>query len=110
MQKRTYRILAVLWAFIILLVSALPGAEISKTGVGEPGSSAAHFGEFLVFGFLLIRAYPESKSPVTLCIFYGIMTEVLQLYVPGRFFSYVDIAMNGAGAIFGLGTVKLIKI
>lgn len=102
MNEKNYIVASAAWAMIVLTITIIPGSEISKAGVGEPGSNIAHFGEFMVFGYLLSRGFPRLKNAILIAAFYGIITEVLQLYVPGRFFSYADIAMNEAGTAFGV--------
>jgi len=35
---------------------------------------------------------------VTLCVLYGLLLETAQILVPGRFFSWPDVATNSLGA------------
>lgn len=96
------------WALIILTVSTAPGSAIEPVGRLPFASIAAHFGEFLIFGWLLAKAFPKLRNPLMISLSYSAITEVLQLYVPGRFFSYSDIALNMAGSIFGIGAPSLL--
>lgn len=102
MEKR-YAAAAFLWALVMLVATITPGNAIEPVGKIPFASIIFHLGEFLVFGWLLSKAFPSLQNPLLISLSYSIITEVLQLYVPGRFFSYNDIAMNMAGSIFGIG-------
>ncbi len=107
-----YWLPVILWAFVILIVSVSRGESVAAVSGGIPFASAvAHFGEFLVLGFLVNRALTKgcaSKnmklffSAAFVCFAYSAFTEILQIYVPGRFFAYDDILMNNMGALVGL--------
>lgn len=102
--NKKYAYAAALWALAIFAVSTAPGSTITPVASKVPFSSVlAHFGEFFIFGWLLSKAFPKLRSPLLISFSYSVITEVLQLYVPGRFFSYSDISMNIAGSIFGIG-------
>lgn len=98
-----YRVLAVLWALVMLAVTILPGTAIEPVGRMPLISAVFHIGEFLIFGWLLAKAFPNISSPLLISLAYSAFTEILQLYVPGRFFSYTDIALNMAGSVSGIG-------
>lgn len=94
---------AALWALAMLAITITPGNTIGPVGGLPFVSIGAHFGEFFVFGLLLSKAFPALRNPLLISLSYSSITEVLQLYVPGRFFSYGDIALNMAGSIAGIG-------
>ncbi len=107
-----YWLPVIIWAFVILIVSVSRGESVAAISGGIPFASAvAHFSEFLVLGFLINRALANKGtstnmklflSAAFLCFAYSALTELLQIYVPGRFFAYEDILMNNAGALVGL--------
>lgn len=60
-----------------------------------------------IFGLKLFRTKPFIKFAVLL-IFLAVITEFLQIWVPSRTFSTVDILSNVSGVILGIiiaGTV-----
>ncbi|VVB61035.1 VanZ like family protein [uncultured archaeon] len=95
-------IAAILWAIVILIVAITPGNEISKVNQSFFTAKLAHFGEFLIFGWLLGKSFPDLKNPLLLALFWAAFTESLQLFVPGRSFEYSDIVLNGAGGVIGI--------
>lgn len=114
-----YRLPVLAWALAILYVSTMPGKAVAPISGGIPYSSAvAHFGEFLVFSLLLHRALAHealsAKRALMMTIIisfaYSSITEILQLYVPGRFFDYNDILTNDFGAVAGLARSIYIRI
>ena len=104
--NKKYACASMLWALAILVVATIPGSAIEPVSKIPLLSIVAHFCEFLIFGWLLSKAFPALKNPLLISLFFSIFTEYLQLYVPGRFFSYADIATNAVGAIFGMGVVS----
>lgn len=77
----------------------------------------AHFSEYFVLGALVMNAMKTSKVPrfkafifsVLICILYAISDEVHQLFVPGRGAQMIDVMIDSAGAIAGIGCIFLIK-
>ncbi len=102
------------WALVMLFVSVSRGDAVAAVSGGIPFASAiAHFGEFLVLGFLVNRALAQGGNSgkkiffsSALCFVYSALTEILQLYVPGRFFAYEDILMNNVGALVGVSAIQ----
>lgn len=112
----------IVWAIIMLFVSAMPGEAIEAIdGGGGKVSSYSyiwHFFEFLVFSFLLFRALnsferPQGRSSfvavIAVCLLFSFVTEFVQIYVPGRFFDFSDIFVNNLGVIAGLGRYVLAR-
>ncbi len=106
-MRNKYAYAAALWALAILAVSTMPGNAIEPAGKIPFSSTVAHVGEFLILGWLLSNVFSTLRNPLAISIFYSAFTEFLQLFVPGRFFSYNDIALNIAGAVFGICAVLL---
>ena len=110
-----YWLPVILWALVMLIVSVSRGEAVAAVSGGIPFASAiAHFGEFLVLGFLVNRALTQGSnsgkkiffSAALLCFAYSALTEILQIYVPGRFFAYEDILMNNVGALVGVSAIQ----
>lgn len=110
-----YWLPVILWALVMLIVSVSSGEAVTAVSGGIPFASAlAHFGEFLVLGLLVNRALAQGGnsgkkiffSAAFLCFAYSALTEILQIYVPGRFFAYEDILMNNAGALVGVSAIQ----
>lgn len=83
---------------------------------GDAESSLAHVGVYAVLAVLLYWALwtavarddPELAPIVAtvafgLAVLYGVSDELHQAYVPGRVASERDLALDGLGAILGLG-------
>ncbi|MCK5234099.1 MAG: VanZ family protein [Candidatus Aenigmarchaeota archaeon] len=109
-----YWLPVIIWALVMLFVSVSRGEAVAAVSGGIPFSSAiAHFGEFLVLGFLVTRALAQEGTSgkkiffsVILCFAYSTLTEILQIYVPGRFFAYEDILMNNVGTLVGVSAIQ----
>ncbi len=110
-MKNKYLAASAAWALAILAVSTAPGSALSPLSEIPFLSIVAHFGEFFIFSFLFRRALElegmSMKRALIITILagfaYSSITEILQLYVLGRFFSYSDIMPNDIGAHAGLG-------
>ncbi len=106
-----YWLPVVFWAFVILAITITSGKALEPANRIPFLPFLVHFGEFLVFGFLLQRALASEKGlsarnalalAIILSFAYSALTEILQLYVPGRFFEYSDMLTNDLGALVGL--------
>lgn len=79
----------------------------------------AHGCEYAALGFLMLnalRSFRQSFNPilsVLLSFFYAVTDEIHQLFVPGRAFQLVDLAVDLTGIILGTAAfiilVKIIK-
>ena len=79
----------------------------------------AHGCEYAALGFLMLnalRSFKQNFSPilsVLLSFFYAVTDEIHQLFVPGRAFQLVDLAVDLTGIILGTAAfiilVKIIK-
>ena len=103
-KKHILTSLLVLYIFMILIGTLLPR-------VGYPlvrnYDKFFHFVEFLILAFLLMKtlfAY-KPKNIYAIAIFVSILiiilSEVVQLFVPSRSFSYWDMAFDAMGATIG---------
>jgi len=97
--------------------------QISATPVpfGTPAKTLAstdeiigrflHIGEYLMLGFLVIRAVSWNRAirvgnallSVGLSILYALSDEFHQIYVPGRAFQVADLLLDLVGILIGVG-------
>ena len=77
----------------------------------------AHFSEYVVGGMLFISLFltydwPEKKQiiiSILLGIWYAILDEIHQLFVPDRSGNIIDICIDSLGIIFGVYLIVLIS-
>ncbi|MFH1412332.1 MAG: VanZ family protein [Candidatus Omnitrophota bacterium] len=101
---------SIIWALVILMFSVLPYRGDFPLLVGN-FDKMAHFLEYMVLSILLIRALyrawslPMSKNAVIALILgcvYGIVMELIQLFIPGREADIRDVIFNLIGATAGV--------
>ncbi len=100
-------VLAIAWAVVIFIFSAIPGDSYPK----HPGflNYFAHFGEYLILGSLLTVALTGGKLKswqiiliaIVITSAYAASDELHQLFVPGRFGDPVDWLTDTLGASAG---------
>jgi VanZ family protein len=63
---------------------------------------AAHFTNYGILFWLLIRGPMEGRPYAALgfCVFYALLDEGHQIFVPGRTASLYDVAIDSSGALF----------
>ena len=107
---------ALLWSFVILLLTGLPGSTFPKIPTFwdwlEP-DKAVHLFIFGVLAFLILFGYREQYfsnkkrykfgvAAVIITALYGLITEVLQYYVfIGRSGNRFDFFADALGAVLG---------
>ncbi|MFH1879100.1 MAG: VanZ family protein [Candidatus Omnitrophota bacterium] len=98
------------WAIVILFLSAYPSPPQVFPSVNNM-DKVVHFAEFGILGFFVSRAclysskgrfYNNLLLGLILGGGYGILMELVQHFVPGRYPSLDDAAANTAGMIFGM--------
>ena len=76
----------------------------------------AHFTEFAVLGVLSSLTLLQTKvscrdlSAMAFCLMIAAMDETLQLFVDGRAGRVVDVMIDGAGALVGIGVVFVLAV
>ena len=93
------RILLIFWMAVIFAGSSLPSDDIPKPI--SPLSSMLHFTEYLILAAISYPLLP-GWALMAFCALFAISDEIHQIFVPGRIFSYSDIAFDIAGAYLGL--------
>jgi len=106
--------LSVACTFVILYFSALPAGAAGPAGV-NPSGEAVHFVVYAAYAALvavtLCKLPAKRPLPATLAIAaaLGAATELLQLFVPGRFCDSLDWLTDVAGALAGLAALFLLS-
>jgi VanZ family protein len=95
-------LISVILAGFIFYVSSIESFSVSGGG-GEWVADAYHFGVFFFFTALLLLGLVRGKYlsilvPVIIfSLFYAILDEYHQLFVPGRYASFGDVLLDSAG-------------
>ena len=119
-MKKIKPFLLPLWLIIIVVLTAYPG----QPGSGKFSSSTFRWDyiEHFSFYFLIPIIYylanwsPDHNKNVKksfILIFSGILfatiTEVYQIWIPGRAFNPVDLILNNTGFILGIPVGRLVR-
>lgn len=110
-KKILYLPLAFYWIIIFILTS-LPGNSIPKMILGF-SDKAKHLGAYLVLSFLLNFALHFQKkykffnkfsasSTFMIIFLYGLLDEIHQIFVPGRYFEWLDFLSDLIGGLIGI--------
>lgn len=113
-----YNLFGMLWALFILVLTLLPGSNMPKTTILS-FDKIAHFGIFCMLFLLLAVGFtkqytfrPLKKKPVefafALSVAYGVVIEIIQIFIPGRSFELLDVVANSIGVGLGLGVFYII--
>ena len=104
-----YQLPALVWAAVIFFVSSLPQVPAPPIRFLS-WDKAAHFGEFAIFGFLLVRAFRGRFVPALVVgMGWGALDEIHQLFVVGRSSSVYDVMADAAGVIAAVGGFLLLR-
>ncbi|HPS56476.1 MAG TPA: VanZ family protein [Spirochaetota bacterium] len=91
-----------LWAglVIIMMLAVTPGNYALETGFSD---KLNHLAAFLVLSLLALRAYPRMYLRCGLWLMlYGIVIEGIQIWIPGRSCSLMDLAADLCGIAAGV--------
>ena len=75
----------------------------------------AHFTEFAVLGVLSSLTLLQTKvsrrvlMTMVFCLAVAVMDEILQLFVDGRAGRFVDVMIDGTGALSGIGVIGVLR-
>ena len=96
----------VVWAAVIFALSSIPHLG---TGLGTWDTilrKAAHVTEYAILGLLLMRAIGREIPAVLIGVAYAISDELHQHFVRGRHSSPIDVAIDSAGVLIGVGSPR----
>jgi VanZ family protein len=93
------------------VLTLIPGSAVPDVGFFQ----ADKIVHFFIFGILMIlasyglkkykAAYQKPENPLVFALvyslFFGVLIEVIQQFVPGRSFSIADIVANSIGVALG---------
>lgn len=97
---------AILVALSIFYISSLPGEKALALVEFSWQTTACHIVVFFFLTFFLLPALVRGKNKsfifiaIIITIFYGILDEIHQLFVPGRNCSFSDWLLDSAGILF----------
>jgi VanZ family protein len=103
---------AIGWALFIFILSSLPKLPVPKLEF-KFQDKIEHAVAYAVLGYLTARALSyQSRFPglrdnflllaIVLGIFYGLLDEIHQYFVPGRVSDVADLIADGIGVILGV--------
>ena len=109
-MKKIWLILFIIWTLLIILLSVMPYSKevVSKNGSSFRWDYLEHFFAYFAFANLYIlwridRNFSIRKLELYLMfvviISFSLLTEYIQLLVPGRIFNYIDVAYNFVGVL-----------
>ena len=115
-KKFLYLPLGLYWLLIFVLTS-IPGKSIPKVLGGV--DKIKHFGAYFVLAFLLSFALKmQNRYPIVskysvlftfmITLFYGLIDEVHQIFIPGRYFDWMDLLADVIGSLIGIFLAKII--
>ena len=105
---------AIIWAILIFIVSSIPDLSTPSLGFTY-ADKVAHWGEYLIFGFLMALAFWKTGRsrpyllPLLICSAFGAFDELHQLFIPGRVADIFDWLADFAGTASGAAIYILIK-
>jgi VanZ family protein len=106
-----YGLPAMAWAVFLMVTALAPSlGPIEDIDIVSHQDKLAHFIDYLVLAFLtvfaLLRGTKRDRQYIVRVTFasvaaYGVLLEVLQIMVPERDFSLLDLGANLLGALLG---------
>jgi len=112
-----FKFLFFLNIFFLSLISLYPGNLIRLIFFGDdttfPGSDKLHhFLSYLILSVLGSLAYYEIffYKLLIFLILIGFFLELFQIWIPNRYFEFLDIFANFFGIIVGMYGFKLLKV
>lgn len=96
------KIPAIIWTLIIFILCTLPGEDAGK--VGSENDKLNHVIAFAGFVFFWLFHTSLTRLIIGIGIFYGILIEVWQHFLPEHFhrgFELMDTVADGIGCILG---------
>lgn len=69
-----------------------------------------HFVAFFVLAILMSFAYPQLTAikKFGLLVLMGFQIEIMQYFIPGRFFSLLDVVADSIGIVMGMVALRMI--
>jgi len=95
---------------LIFILSALPSDESLSfrflADLKPQWQNLLHIPVYMILAFLWLHGvsspHEQSMSVFLYANGYGIFNELVQMMIPGRFFSFLDMLLNGLGVVLGI--------
>jgi VanZ family protein len=108
MKWLRYKLPLLVWALTILVLTLMPGKNLPHVPLWS-FDKLAHAFVFALLMLLALRAkFKQQKSgnPYAAylflsCVFYGMLIELIQNYIPGRSADFNDVIANTVGVLMG---------
>lgn len=118
-MPRTYRLLAALYAVLMVALSSWPGVSLPNIGTGHL-DKILHFGQYLVLAFLVARGWGLSLPRrwgvrnvilVVVMLVFAAADEYHQGWIPGRDPDQQDFLADAIGILIGfsIGLSRLMR-
>ena len=99
-QDRHALLLAVAYTGLLIYLSATPGDFAPEyVEFFDPRKLSMHFISYALLPFLWFKSLKSYKKSILVAVFVGMLTEILQIFVPNRFPDIYDFAANVAGSL-----------
>jgi len=113
MKRKYYIILSLSYATIIFILSSIPQppSYVEETGFDK----IQHVIEYSILGFFVLGSFANRNNVkiillvIIICSIYGIVDEIHQFFVPGRYFSVLDMVANSVGVVIGILILRYYK-
>lgn len=108
------------WAYsaFVLITALLPPSRI-PSALGRVNDKFLHAGEYAVLAFLSSRVFSQSRflslrnaalaGAWIYCLAMGVVTEIGQYFVPGRFPEFLDWFADGVGSGLCLVAIQIVS-
>src|SRR5690606_13221226 len=105
--------LAIGWLLVLSVAMLTPGTQLPEVDLFKLQDKAVHLISFIIQGYLwcgvgVKRDQVSAKNPriwsnfLLFGILAGVVLESLQQFIPFRSFDFIDMTVNGLGAVVGL--------
>jgi VanZ family protein len=102
-NPRLNLVLVLVYMSAVFVSSSIAGDDMP--GGVSPHSTILHVIEYCVLGFIAYPLFAKRDGAVLIAFafsfLYGVSDEIHQLFVPGRYFSYTDLAADAFGSALG---------
>lgn len=96
----------VLWAGVIFGLSSIPSLGTDLGTWDLVLRKLAHVAEYVVLGFLLLRAIGREAPAALAGVAYAVTDEIHQHFVRGRHSAVYDVAIDAVGVLIGVYVVR----
>ena len=88
-----FKLCFIIYCGLILYLSVIP-LTLPEVPEFDPKKLLYHFTEFFFFSFLAFKSFKNLKVVIGTGSFFAILTEILQMFVPYRYFDFYDLIAN----------------